>query len=224
MGNPVFDAFMRAQVQSQVNSTMQALYNNASYTALLDTIGPAIVFAHSQAGPYGFQMADGRPDLLKALVSLEPSGPPFFDWTGLPFAPSYFPESDSGSKLARPFGLTLLPLHYDPPIGLDASLLKHRNHSAAQADLAPCMLQVEPPRRLSNLGKVPMLFLTSESSYHAVYDYCTVKYLKQGGVEVDWIHLPNVGIRGNGHFVFMELNSQDIAEHIAPWIEKYSSM
>ena len=200
--------------------TIQALYNNASYTALLDIIGPAIVIPHSQAGSFGFQLGDARPELVKAMIPLEPSGPPFENWAGPPFAPGY---ASSGGEDARPFGLTLLPLHYDPPIGLDSSRLRRQNHSAPAPDLAPCLLQQEPARKLANLAKIPMLFLTSESSYHAVYDYCTVEYLKQAGVDVEWLHLPDVGICGNGHFVFMELNSLEIAEYIAPWIDAHAN-
>jgi pimeloyl-ACP methyl ester carboxylesterase len=61
----------------QNNATLQAEYNNASYAALLDKIGPAIVIAHSQGGPFGWQLADARPQLVKALVALESEGPPF---------------------------------------------------------------------------------------------------------------------------------------------------
>ena len=38
--------------------------------------------------------------------------------------------------------------------------------------------------------------MTSEASYHAVYDYCTVAYMTQAGVRVEWLNLPDVGIYG----------------------------
>ena len=56
-----------------------------------------------------------------------------------------------------------------------------------------------------------------------VYDYCTVAYLQQGGVSVDYIHLPDRGIMGNGHFFCMEKNSLDIAALISPWIEAHAN-
>jgi hypothetical protein len=44
--------------------------------------------------------------------------------------------------------------------------------------------------------KIPVLVMTSEASYHAVYDYCTVAYMRQAGVGVKWLNLPEAGIHG----------------------------
>jgi pimeloyl-ACP methyl ester carboxylesterase len=41
--------------------------------ALLDRIGPAMILVHSQSGAYGIGAAIERPDLVKAVVSVEPS-------------------------------------------------------------------------------------------------------------------------------------------------------
>lgn len=49
----------------QPQKTVQAL------VALLDKIGPAMVMVHSQSGTYGTQTALARPDLVKALISVE---------------------------------------------------------------------------------------------------------------------------------------------------------
>lgn len=45
--------------------------------ALLDRIGPAILVTHSASGPDGWLVADRRPQLVKAIVAIEPMGPPF---------------------------------------------------------------------------------------------------------------------------------------------------
>lgn len=42
--------------------------------ALLDRVGPAVVLVHSQSGEYGIRAAVARPDLVKAVVSIEPRG------------------------------------------------------------------------------------------------------------------------------------------------------
>lgn len=39
--------------------------------ALLDEIGPAIVFVHSQSGPHGMGLVAERPDMVEALVNVE---------------------------------------------------------------------------------------------------------------------------------------------------------
>jgi|SoiMethySBSTD1v2_1073268.scaffolds.fasta_scaffold14357_8 pimeloyl-ACP methyl ester carboxylesterase len=44
----------------------------AALGALLDRIGPAVVMVHSQSGAYGLGAAIDRPNLAKAVVSIEP--------------------------------------------------------------------------------------------------------------------------------------------------------
>ncbi len=46
----------------------------AAYTALVDKVCPCIVLAHSQGGPFAYQVAQARPDKVKALVLVEPAG------------------------------------------------------------------------------------------------------------------------------------------------------
>ncbi len=67
---------------------------------LLDRIGPAILLTHSASGPSGWLAADRRPGLVKAIVSVEPMGPPFAD------IPNIGPLG---------WGLTAAPLTFDPP-------------------------------------------------------------------------------------------------------------
>ncbi|GIZ40714.1 hypothetical protein CKM354_000404200 [Cercospora kikuchii] len=222
VGDPIFDDFYASQVPALINGTIQAYYNNASYTALLQRIGrPSFVFTHSQSGPWGFQLADTVPHLVQGLVSMEPQGPPFQNWIGTPFAQGY--TTTGGS---RRYGLTNLPLHYDPPLEHDdASLLRTEIVLARDSDSSDCSRQAEPARQLAHLAQVPHLVLTGEASYHAVYDYCTVNYMKQAGLEVDFVSLGDVGIHGNGHFLFLEKNSLEILENVAlPWLEARSKL
>lgn len=156
---------------------------------------------------------------MKALVALEPEGPPFENYAGTPFDPSYIRPAVNRN---RPFGLTLLPLAYDPPVGDEESLLARWNVSAAREDLASCILQAEPARRLVGLAGVPVLLVTSEASYHAVYDYCTVAFLRQAGVGVEFLELGRVGIKGNGHFMFLERNNLEVAGRVEGWVERFA--
>jgi hypothetical protein len=82
-----------------------------------------------------------------------------------------------------------------------------------------CYAQREPARQLPNLQKMAILVLTSEASYHAPYDHCTVKYLHQVGVKPTWIKLAEQGIHGNSHVMMLEKNNQEIAAVIAKWLE-----
>jgi hypothetical protein len=84
-------------------------------------------------------------------------------------------------------------------------------------------MQTSPARQLPNLQKMPILIVTSEASYHRAYDHCTVKYLEQAGVHIQWIKLEDIGIHGNGHMMMLEKNNMEIAAVMSRWIEKMVS-
>jgi hypothetical protein len=47
----------------------------AAYTALVDKVCPCVILFHSQAGAFGFKVAQARPDKVRALVAVEPAVP-----------------------------------------------------------------------------------------------------------------------------------------------------
>jgi hypothetical protein len=46
----------------------------AAYIALVDKVCPCVVLFHSQAGQFGYRVAQARPEKIKALVAVEPAG------------------------------------------------------------------------------------------------------------------------------------------------------
>jgi len=215
-GDAVFDQFYASQLPSIQDFTLQQVLNADAIVALLDRIGPAIVLTHSQSGAFGWPVADRRPDLVKAIVAVEPNGPPFFDITNVP-APEWFRDS---ATQTRPWGVTAVPLSYAPPAKNTSDLAILRQEKSDAPDLAKCWLQKSPARQLPNLQKIPILIMTAEASYHAPYDHCTVKYLEQAGVHSTWIKLADIGIHGNGHMMMLEKNNLDIAAVISSWLSK----
>lgn len=205
MGDPVFDAFYRTQVEFLASNADTQRLVQAAGSALLDEIGPAILITHSQAGAFGWLIADARPNLVKGIVALEPLGPPFRD-------------AVLGTDPARPWGLTDIPLTYDPPAPQASDLAVTRQDGPDAPDLEPCALQAEPARRLAHLAAIPILVLTTQASYHAVYDHCTARYLRQAGASVDFERLADHGILGNGHMMMLEKNSDAIARFVASWM------
>src|SRR5579864_639681 len=192
-GDPVFDQFYASQIPSIQNFTLQQELNRDAILALLEKIGPAILLTHSQSGAFGWPVADARPDLVKAIVAVEPNGPPFFDVENIS-APDWF--QDAATK-ARPWGITAVPLSYSPPPATASDLVIAKQTNPDAPDLARCWMQESPARQLPNLQKLPILVLTSEASYHAPYDHCTVKYMEQAGVKASHIRLAELGIHGN---------------------------
>src|SRR4029450_12325778 len=88
-GDPVFDQFYASQVPSMQDFTLQQSLNRDAIVALLEKIGPSILLTHSQSGAFGWPVADTRPDLVKAIVAVEPNGPPFFNVENVQ-APEWF--------------------------------------------------------------------------------------------------------------------------------------
>ncbi|KAJ3517002.1 hypothetical protein NLJ89_g777 [Agrocybe chaxingu] len=205
-GDEIFNHFYASIVPALSLNVEASQKFKAAGVALLDKIGPAIIMTHSQSGQFGWPLADARPQLVKAIVALEPTGPPFKDAIFPPFA------------AARPYGLTEVPLTYDPPIQSPSDLRTVITYSTTNFT---CIQQVSPPRKLKNLLNTPVLVVTSESGYHSVYEWCSVEFLEDAGVPVEHVELAKVGIMGNGHMMFMEKNNLEIAEKvIQKWLKK----
>jgi pimeloyl-ACP methyl ester carboxylesterase len=206
-GDPVFDAFHATQVPFLADQVETQRLIRAAGSALLDRIGPAVLMTHSQSGTFGWILGDARPQLVKAIVALEPAGPPFEN--ALPF-----------QGKARIWGVADLPLTYDPPAASPADLVIEQQAEADHPDFVRCWCQKTPARRLKNLAAIPVAILTGEASYHAAYDHCTAKYLQAAGVAVDFIRLEEIGLNGNGHMLMLEKNSREIAAVVADWLDK----
>ena len=206
-GDPIFDAFYATQVETVLNAEETQQRNKDAVAALLDKIGPAIVLTHSQSGPYGWLIADARPALVKAVLAIEPAGPPF-------------EATIIGTGRTRPWGPTDIPITYDPPVKDPSEIAIEREAKADGPDLFVCWMQKAPARQLVNLKNIPVMIMASEASYHQVYDHCTAKYLTQAGVKTEYIRLQDKGIHGNGHMVMIEKNNLDIAHVIDEWVVK----
>ena len=179
----------------------------AAGASLLDRIGPAVLVTHSQGGTHGWLWADARPELVKAIVAIEPSGPPFQSTI----------VKDATAKL---YGITDIPISYDPPVDTmtdGKAPLQTQEHPAPNGKT--CILQQEPARRLKNLSGIPVLLETGQASSHASYDDFTVRFLKQAGVNVKYLKLADEGILGNGHLQFLEENNVEIIEILEKWIK-----
>jgi pimeloyl-ACP methyl ester carboxylesterase len=65
-----YEQFMKQGVPRWVTTDDQII---AAYIELVDKVCPCVVLVHSQAGSFGFKVAEARPDKVKALVAVEPS-------------------------------------------------------------------------------------------------------------------------------------------------------
>jgi pimeloyl-ACP methyl ester carboxylesterase len=229
-GDPTFDNYFASSVPSMDNRDSQSRMNIDALAALLDRVGPSIVLVHSQSGQYGWPLAQARPALVKAIVGAEPSGPPVHDVVvpgearfGMVFENA---TAIAGTQMFRDdprlkrFGLTDTPLVYTPALTPESPLEFVQQEKAEAPDLVKCWRQKEPARKLVMIGDRPILYLAAEASFYAPYGHCTVGYLRQAGVDVSFVKLADIGLRGNGHMMMMEKNSDAIAQVIVEWLDK----
>ena len=214
-GDPAFDNYYAGGISSMEDRVMQTRMNIEALAALLDRIGPSIVVVHSQSGAYGWPLVQARPGSVKALVALEPSGPPAYDVEFLG-PPDYF--VDSGEL--KPWGIGIVPIAYEPAVSDPSELSFAREETTDSPDHARCWLQAEPARELAHFENTPILVMEAESSFYAAFNHCTVKYLEQAGVTPHYIRLQDTGISGNGHMMMSEKNSDAVAQIVAGWLDE----
>lgn len=216
MGDPIFDEFAKTQVQFLAGGgpLSQDELSRGAFVALLDMIkSPVIILSHSQGGPVGWLMADARPTQVKGIVTVEPAAPPI---KGVDTAKVAY---NNGAGLT--WGVTSSPIHYDPAVTDPSQLaVTLEEKSDIPGDVVPCYVQREPVRKLVNLEKIPVAYLSAEGGYHRVFDHCLAKWLNQAGVKTQFVRLEDLGIHGNGHEMMLEKNSDDIARFIGGWIDK----
>ena len=208
MGDPVFDYFAKTELQT-VTGPNQEKRTVEAVEQLLDLIGqPVILMLNSGIAASGWVVADARSKLVKGIVAVEPVAPPI-------------ENAERGARgPGRVWGLTNLPVHYDPPIEKASDLETVRQDQADGPGLIPCWIQKEPARKLVNLEGIPVLNVSGEASYHRPYAHCIAKWLNQAGVKTAFVKLEDVGLSGNGHQMMSEANSAGIAKYLQTWLEK----
>ena len=202
-GDPAFDQFMMQQDPGmQMNRAPQEILTDKGLVALLEKIGPAVIMVHSQSGVDGWQVLDQRPDLVKAVVSVEPYGPPF--------TPAW--------------GITNAPLQFSPAISDPSEFVTEVQTNPSFSGAILCTLQKEPAKyKLPSMASsgAPILIVTAEASSRSRSDHCTKLFLEQAGVgNITHVKLEQVGIHGNGHMMMLEKNNLEIAAFMEGWLDK----
>src|SRR4029077_15327569 len=187
MGDPIFDYFAKTDSQSPTGKDMEELSAKDMVKLVVLTHEPVILLLHSGVSPSGWLVADARPKLIKGIIAAEPVAPPIEN------------AERGATGPGRLWGLTNLPMTYDPPVKDAAELHPVRQEKADGPDLIPCWVQKEPAHKLGNLEGIPALNVCGEASYHRPYSHCIAKWLNQAGVKTKYVNLEDVGMHGNGH-------------------------
>ena len=162
---------------------------------LFTKINAGILLTHSHSGQYGWATAMEVPERVKAVVAYEPAGFPFPD-TGVP--------EDIPSEVA-----------------------------IVNEQTAP---QLYPLEDFLNLTKMPILIVFGDNikenetiSYPDEFwrvlrnrAYQFVDAVNRHGGDAQVVELPQIGITGNTHFMFADLNNIDIANHLSNFLNEKS--
>jgi pimeloyl-ACP methyl ester carboxylesterase len=195
VGDPLIDQFQAGQnATPRDNALAQRLWARGA-AELLDRIGPSIVMVHSAGGPWSWIAANERPNKVKAILNVEGGG--------AAFGPG------------NVWGLTQIPLVYDPPAN-DPAELKTKDLAGA-AGVPAFKLQAEPVRRLKNVSGIPIAYIVAERSGRNAVPI--ISFLKQAGCDAEALNLADKGIRGNGHFMMLETNRKQVFDTIRNWVE-----
>ncbi|KAH6991076.1 Alpha/beta hydrolase family-domain-containing protein [Ilyonectria sp. MPI-CAGE-AT-0026] len=243
-GDPIFTNYCASLVTLHLNKIERQSLGQNAIRALLHKTGKAVLVGEGSGGNMSWLANDVAPDLVAGVVAVEPAGPPFgtaMPKNGQPRVYTQFIQLDKGNRL---YGLTDIPLTYDPPthphdgferpardpLDIARALRPDRlgacfMQQKAETDIIEVGSDGKPlpgqqVRQLIHLKKVPHALITAHASSHTVFDWATVAYMKQAGVAVDWLRLEDFEIIGNGHLMFLETNSDEVAGVIERWIQK----
>lgn len=161
-----------------------------AYATLFNKIGPAIFVTHSQGGGVGWLTAQKTAN-IRAIVAFEPG-------CDVPFPKGQVPEEGKVRTLSgRTEGVEVsmpdfLKFTKFPIIIYYGDNLPETNE---RSEL------YEWTRRLRLMRKWTAL-------------------INQYGGDATVVHLPEIGLHGNTHFPFSDLNNLQVAEHMAKWLHE----
>lgn len=160
-------------------------------SALFDKIGEGILITHSQGGGPGWMTAI-KNNQVKAIVAYEP-------YSGFMFPEGELPESISSIGLFGPLSGVEIPL-------VD----------------------------FEKLTEIPVIIYYGDNIAKELSDVWNKDHWRSGlemarlwvetvnkhGGDATVIHLPEIGIKGNTHFPFSDLNNVEVADQLSKWLKE----
>lgn len=159
-------------------------------SALFNKIGEGILVTHSQGGTVGWRTAI-RNGNVKAIVAYEPGGSPFL-----------FPEGETPAPVPTSYGTIAaksIPLDDFKKLTKIPIVIYYGDNIASKPT--------------PNFGQDQWRAeLAMARSFAATIN-------KYGG-NATVVHLPEIGITGNTHFIFSDLNNIKVADLLSDWLKK----
>ena len=163
----------------------------SALAALLDQIGPAILVTHSQSGAFGW-LTGLRSSKVAAIYAYEP----YFTFP--------FPEQETPAARTQFDGT----LRSGSPVGLpEFHNLTRGPIEIVYADNIPA----EP----SPVAGLDMWRVAQAQAGEFV------EALNRHGGRAGVVGLPDLGLHGNSHFCFIDLNNLEVADLLASWLSRH---
>ncbi|KOS21504.1 hypothetical protein ESCO_005126 [Escovopsis weberi] len=193
--------------------------------ALLHRSGKALLVGVGAGAVAAWLVADVEPDLVAGVVAIDPSGPPCGLAHSVPDARGireYSPFIRRAYGLRR-YSVTDIPMTFYPPLrpgdGLERELAPPHAGDTRIGRGGGGGGRARSVRKLVNLQKMRHAVVTSHAGPHTSYDWATVYFLRDAGLDVSWLRLEDLGILGNGHLMFLETNSDQVASQVRQVLE-----
>lgn len=197
---------------------------------LIEAVGPAIVFAHSAAGPIAWWLAEQFSSGVAAIVGIAP-GPPANIQKILPDDPKRIEamrfDQEAGCPVySSPVSPVSVDLEFIRKFWANSPKFPHEAIDAYARTVVPESARILNERfniggtglrltRPAIVGNRPILVATGEHDmrHPKSVDAALAAYL---GADCLW--LPDAGLRNNGHMLMIEENSHEIADLLSQWL------
>lgn len=161
-----------------------------AYAALFDKIGPAIFVTHSQGGGVGW-LTLPKTNNIRAIVAFEPG-------SNVPFPKGLMPKEGKVRTLS---GKTE---------GVEVSMEEFLKFTKI-----PIIIYYGD--NLPKTNERPELYEWTRR-LHLMRKWAAL--INGYGGDATVVHLPEIGLHGNTHFPFSDLNNLEVAEHMAKWLHE----
>lgn len=234
-GHDVYVADWPAHGRSPARAPLAQLSTQEAAQALavlVAQVGPAIVVAHSAAGPMAWWMAENCGDAVAAIVGLAP-GPPANLQRALPDDPQAIEalrfDGEAGcpvySSLQQP---TEVNLAFIKTFWANSPRFPAQALGAYARSIVPESSRILNERfnigasglRLAHPGRVaqrPILIVTGD---HDLRHPRAVDARLADWLQAEHLWLPDAGQVGNGHMLMAEDNSHEVAALVAQWLAR----
>lgn len=201
--DPMLAQFAAGEVGNVDDLPLHSQFCARGLNELLDRIGKSIVLTYAAGGFFGWKLADDRPDRVAAIIAAEVNGRPF--------------------DAQCPWGLTALPMTYDPPARTpqDFNLVRKSMPSDWPRPLMPYQLQAEPARQLVNLKGIPIISIVNDA-YVPGSGPAQVEFLKQAGCSAECVQLSHIGLPYNTNVMPLEKNNRVLFNLMRDWLAQHA--